>query len=318
MPTMQAMQYRRYGDPGQIVPAELPRPAARPGQILVRVAASAVNPIDWKLHSGRFRLVMPVKMPSVPGFDIAGEVVEVGAQVSRFHCGDRVYAMLDNRTGGASAEYAAVGESAAARIPGNIEPQQAAAIPLAGLTAVQALRHCAGLAAGQRVLIVGASGGVGHFAVQIAKALGAHVTGVCSTPNVELVQGLGADRVLDYKNQSVFATDLPYDVVFDTVVKTRFKPFLSVMTYRAVYVSTLPNAVLLARSFLLPLYSKRRIKPIIVKPNGEDLQYLSGLVEQGRLQPVIARILPLMELASAHATSQRERTAGKIVIAISG
>ena len=281
------------------------------------ISASSVNPIDWKLHNGSFRFIMPVKMPSIPGFDVAGEVVDVGENVTSFHPGNRIYAMLDSRAGGASAEYAVVSEKAAALMPANINEKEAAAIPLAGLAALQSLRKEARLAAGQRVLIIGASGGVGHYAVQIAHALGAHVTGVTSTGNVDMVKGLGADHVIDYKKQTDFTTDLPYNVIFDTVVSSPFKAFRSVMTEDAVYVCTLPNPFLIARTFLMPIYSKRRVRLLMVKSRGEDLRYLTDLVEQGSLRPVIDRVFPLTELPSAHALSQKGRTAGKIVITLS-
>ena len=316
MSTMKTMQYQRYGSPDQLRVTEVPRPTPSPNQVLVKVAASSVNPVDWKLHNGSFRFIMPVKMPSTPGFDVAGEVAEVGTNVTSFHPGDRIYAMLDSRTGGASAEYAVVSEKAVALMPSNINEKEAAAIPLAGLAALQALRKEGRLAAGQRVLIVGASGGVGHYAVQIAHALGAHVTGVCSTRNVDLVKGLGADRVIDYKQQTDFATELPYDVIFDTVVSSPFKAFLSVMTKQAVYVCTLPNPILIARAVLMPFYSKRRIKLLMVKSSGKDLQYLTGLIEQGKLRPFIDQVFPLTELPSSHALSQKGRTTGKIVITV--
>ncbi len=189
---MKAMQYEGYGGPERIRPAEVPVPRPSESQVLVRVEASSVNPVDWKLHSGAYRWIMPVRFPSIPGFDIAGEVTEVGDRVTRFKPGDRVFAMLDTRPGGASAEYAVVGESAAAPAPQGLSALEAAAIPLAGLTALQALRDLGPVGAGMRVLIVGAAGGVGHFATQIAVANGAHVTAVCGTRHTEMMRALGA------------------------------------------------------------------------------------------------------------------------------
>lgn len=316
MSTMKAMQYQRYGGPEQLRLGDVPRPIPSPDQVLVKLTASSVNPVDWKLHNGSFRFVMPVKMPSIPGFDLAGEVIEVGSAVTGFTPGERIYAMLDSRPGGASAEYAVVGTKAAALMPANLSEQEAAAIPLAGLTALQALRDGGRLVSGQRILVVGASGGVGHYAVQIAKAMGAHVTAVCSARNIEMVRGLGADHVIDYTSQSDFVTDGPYDVIFDTIATSPFKAFVAVMTRQAVYVCTLPNPALIARAFLMPLYSKRRVRLVMVKSKGEDLRYLTGLVEEGKLRPVIDRTLPLEQLPIAHALSQEGRTAGKIVIGI--
>lgn len=311
---MKALQYQRYGGPDQLREVEVPRPTPAPGQILVKVAASSVNPIDWKLHNGSFRFVKPVKMPSTPGFDIVGEIVQVGADVTQHHVGDLIYAMLDSKTGGADAEYAVVGEAAAAPMPAGIKWQEAAGIPLAGLTALQALRDKGQLTAGQRVLVVGASGGVGHYAVQIARALGAHVTGVCSTDNVDMVKGLGATEVIDYKKQSGFGSETHYDVVFDTIGASRFGDYTPAMTQDTVYVCTLPNLSLIAHALVLPVYSKRRIKMVMVNSSGEDLKYLTNLVEQNKLRTVIDRVFPLEELHLAHELNQQGRTAGKIIV----
>ncbi len=290
----------------------VPRPAAT--QLLVRVAASSVNPVDWKLHSGAYRWLMPVRFPSVPGFDIAGEVVEAGSDVTRFRPGDRIFAMADARPGGAAAQYAVVGERAAARMPANLAPREAAAVPLAGLTALQALRDLGEITAGKHVLIIGASGGVGHFAVQIAKSYGAIVTGVCSGRNAEMVRRLGADRVIDYTKQSDFAGPRPYDLALDLVVRGRIRSFLSLMAKDGIYVSSLPSFGRIAAAFLLPLGSKRRVRIVGVKARGADLEQLRTLCEAGQLRPVIDRVFRLEELGAAHAYSRQGRTAGKIAI----
>jgi NADPH:quinone reductase-like Zn-dependent oxidoreductase len=169
---MKAIQCRGYGGPDQLAEAEVPVPQPVPSQLLIRVAASSVNPVDWKLYSGRYRWLMSVRFPAIPGFDVAGEVTEVGAQVTRFKPGNHIFAMLDTHSGGASADYAVVGERAVARLPAKMPAREPAALPLAGLTALQALRGLGKVTAGKRVLIVRASGGVGYFAVQIERAMG--------------------------------------------------------------------------------------------------------------------------------------------------
>ncbi|HSC95493.1 MAG TPA: NAD(P)-dependent alcohol dehydrogenase [Burkholderiales bacterium] len=313
---MKAMQYRGYGGPDQIVAAEVPVPQPGPSQLLVRVAASSVNPVDWKLHNGHYRWLMPVRFPSIPGFDVAGEVVETGAQVARFKAGDHVFAMSDARAGGASAEYAVVGEGAAARMPSNLSAPEAAAVPLAGLTALQALRDLGHVAAGKRLLVIGASGGVGHFAVQIAKYCGAEVTAVCSSRHVEMVRGLGASRVIDYTSESDFRGPQPYDIVFDVVVNRPVSGFLRLLAPDGIYVSSLPSFGRVAAAFYLPLCSKRRVRVARVAARGEDLDQLRALCDAGKLRPVIDRVLRLEELAAAHAYSARGTTTGKIAIVI--
>jgi NADPH:quinone reductase-like Zn-dependent oxidoreductase len=313
---MMAMQYQAYGGPDLLKPAELPVPSPASLQLLVRVAASSVNPVDWKLHNGQYRWIMPVKFPSTPGFDLAGEVIEVGARVTHFKPGDRIFAMLDRRPGGANAEYVVVGESAAARLPANLTAQEAAAIPLAGLTALQTLRDLGHLAAGKQVLIVGASGGVGHFAVQIAKSQGAFVTAVCSGQNADLLRQLGADHVIDYTKQSNYRGSQDFDIVLDLIVQAPLQAFFSVMAKDGVYVASLPSLSRLAAALLLPFVSKRRVRIVAVKSRGEDLDVLRAYCETRKLRPVVDRVFRLEELAAAHAYSQKGRVVGKIVIAV--
>jgi len=259
----------------------VPQPA--PSQLLIRVAASSVNPIDWKLYSGRYRWLIPVHFPAIPGFDVAGEVTQVGAQVTRFKVGNHIFAMLDTHSGGASADYAVVGECAVARLPAKMPAREAVALPLAGLTALQALRDLGQVAMGKRVLIVGASGGVGHFAVQIAKSYGTQVTAVCGGPHVDMVRGLGADYVIAYTKQPEFSSTQPYDIVLDLVVQRPVREFFPLMASDGNYVSSLPSGSLIAAAFLLPFYSKRRVSIVRVKPSGEDLYQLRTLCEAGKL-----------------------------------
>jgi 2-desacetyl-2-hydroxyethyl bacteriochlorophyllide A dehydrogenase len=313
---MLAMQYQGYGGPEMLKPVELPIPSPTSSQLLVRVAASSVNPVDWKLHNGQYRWLMPVKFPSIPGFDLAGEVVKVGTRVTHFKPGDRIFAMLDRRPGGANAEYVVVSESAAARLPANLSAQEAAAIPLAGLTALQSLRDLGHLAAGKHVLIVGASGGVGHFAVQIAKSEGAFVTAVCSRQNVDLMRQLGADHVIDYTKQSDYRGSQDYDIVLDLIVQAPLRLFFSAMTKDGVYVASLPSSSRLVSALLLPLVSKRRVRIAAVKPRGADLDVLRAYCEARKLRPVVDRVFRLQALAAAHAYSQKGKAVGKIVIAV--
>lgn len=313
---MKAMQYRGYGGPDQIGSAEVPVPRPGPSQLLVRVAASSVNPVDWKLHGGQYRWLMPVRFPSIPGFDVAGEVTETGTQVTRFKPGDRIFAMSDVRPGGASAEYAVVGEAAAARMPARLPAREAATVPLAGLTALQALRDLGHISAGKRVLVIGASGGVGHFAVQIARSYGADVTAVCGSRHVDMLRNLGVDSFIDYTRQSDFRGPQPYDIVLDLVVNRPVREFLPLLAPDGIHVSSLPSFGRIAAGWLLPLGSKRRVRVASVKARGADLDQLRALCDSGKLRPVIDRVFRLDELAAAHAYSRRGSTSGKIAIVV--
>lgn len=215
---MRAMVLDRYGDTPH--PAELPTPVPGAGQLLVRVRATSVNPIDWKQASGKMRLFIPATFPFVPGYDLAGDVVAVGAGVSDLSVGMRVHTRLSGGGGGASAELVLAGIDVARPVPAGMDYAEAAGMPLAGMTALQGLRDVLGMpmmGARERVLVVGASGGVGHFAVQIAREMGAHVVGVCSGKNAALVKELGAHEVVDYTQADAYAGQAPFDAILDCV-----------------------------------------------------------------------------------------------------
>ena len=213
---MHAIFYRRPGQPDVLEYGNLPEPAISDRQILVKIRAAGVNPVDWKMRRLRLRLPWQ-RWPMIPGSDLAGEVTRVGRAVRRFRPGDAVYAMLSPFSGGACAEYAAVPEGRAARKPDRLTFVEAAAVPLAGLAALQALRDLGRIRSGQRVLINGASGGVGSFAVQIAKVYGADVTAVTGRTHVDFVKSLGADRMIDYQAEDFTASDARYDLIFDEI-----------------------------------------------------------------------------------------------------
>lgn len=309
---MKAILYRSYG--GALEAADLPRPSPGPGQILLRVRAASVNPVDWKIASGKLRFFQPAKLPQVPGFDVAGEVVEVGAGAA-FAPGDRVHARLSGGVGAASAEYTLAGVDVAAPMPQGMDFATAAGLPLAGMTALQGLRDRAGLpmsGARQRVLVVGASGGVGHLAVQIARAAGATVIGVCSARNAALVSELGASEVIDYQRPDPFRGLPPVDIVLDCVGGPP-GPWLPLLAPGGRFASTLPGPAVFLRAMLNPL-SGRKVYPVLLKSKAADLRVLDELYGAGRLRVVVAARFPLERLAEAWQQSQGGRTAGKIII----
>lgn len=323
---MKAAVIYRYGEPEVLQIADVDKPAIKPDQMLVKVHASSINPIDWKIRKGMLKFLTGSKFPLILGFDAAGEVVEIGSQVSRFQVGDAIYARLDQLSGGAYAEYAAVAEKVAAAKPSNISYAEAAAVPLAGLTALQALRDKGHLEAGQRVLINGASGGVGSYAVQIAKGLGAaEVVGVCSAKNADLVKSLGADRVIDYKQQDFTQGDksdkygneyTKYDIIFDVVGNRTFDQCKQVLQSKGYYITTQPYPVNFFQSALSSLLPGPNYRVIVLKSNAADLEFLTTQIEAGKIRSVIDRTYPLAEIAAAHTFGETERTVGKVVIQI--
>ena len=238
---MKAVVFDRYGSVEVLQYRELSKPTIKPDQLLVRVSASSVNPVDWKIRQGHVQLLSGFNFPRIVGSDISGVVEEIGREVTKFQPGDEVYTFLNPLTGGACAEYCAVPESAAAIKPQNITHTEAATVPIAGLTALQALRDLGEIQAGKKVLINGASGGVGIFAVQIAKAMDAVVTGVCSAKNRDFVKNLGADFVLDYAEVDFTKQTEKYDIILDAVGKKTFAECENVLQTDGVYISTLPS-----------------------------------------------------------------------------
>jgi NADPH:quinone reductase-like Zn-dependent oxidoreductase len=310
------MQLKGYGGPDQLKLVELAEPMPGAGQVLVRVHCASVNPVDWKRASGSLRLIMPVRFPAVPGYDIAGDVVSVGAGVTGLTLGMRVHARIADMNAGGCADYAIAGAAELVAMPDGMPYDVAAALPLAGMTALQGLRDGAALAldgnARQRVLVVGASGGVGHIGVQIAKSAGAWVTGVCSGRNVERVRELGADDVLDYTRDGVFRGVPAFDVVLDCVGGDPGR-WLPVTSVEARYVSVIPGPA----TFIWPLlhpFSRRRVRPWMLKTNGDDLRYLDALWQRGRLKVLIDGRYPLASLGEAWKRSMSGRAVGKIVI----
>lgn len=314
---MKAAVIYRYGAPNVFQIAEVKQPTIKSDQMLVKVFASSVNPIEWKMREGLLKILTGSNFPITLGFDVSGEVIEVGDQVTRFKPGDLIYARMDQLTGGAYAEYAAVAEKVAALKPTNTTHEEAAAVPLAGMTALQALRDEGEFKAGQKVLINGASGGVGTYAVQIASVLGASaITGVCSGENADLVKGLGADSVIDYNQQDFTKGAIKYDVVFDVVGNRSLAECKSVLQPQGVYVTTQPFPGNYLKSFLSILLPGQKYKIILLKSNSSDLDYLKVQIEAGKIRSVIDRTYPLEKIADAHTYAEAEHTVGKNVISI--
>jgi NADPH:quinone reductase-like Zn-dependent oxidoreductase len=313
---MKAVVFDRYGSVEVLQYRELSKPTIKPDQLLVRVSASSINPVDWKIRQGHLQLLSGFNFPRIVGSDISGVVEEIGKEVTKFQPGDEVYTFLNPLTGGACAEYCAVPESAAAIKPQNITHTEAATVPIAGLTALQALGELGEIQAGKKVLINGASGGVGIFAVQIGKAMDAVVTGVCSAKNRDLVNNLGADFVLDYAEVEFTKQTEKYDIILDAVATKTFPECENVLETEGVYISTLPSFDNLAPMFLSLFMSGKKAKLIVANANNRDLGILRELIESGKVEPIVDRTYSLAEVAAAHAYSETGRAVGKIAIGI--
>lgn len=313
---MQAAVINQYGSPEVLEYRSVDTPYIKSDQVLIRVFASSVNPIDWKIRKGMLKLLPGQKFPMILGFDIAGEVVGVGDQLSQFKVGDAVYAYSNQFPGGAYAEYVAVPGKVTAPKPANLSFPEAAAVPLAATTALQGLRDEGMLKAGQRVLINGASGGVGVFAVQLAKALGAEVTAVCGTKNIDLVKGLGSDRVIDYKQSDFTQETTTYDLVFDAVGSRSFSECKRVLSAKGIYVTTQPFPSNFVQGLLSNVLSGPTAKVIVARANTGDLLYLKEQIEHGKIRSIVDRTYSLAEIAEAHRYSEEGHAVGKIAIAV--
>ncbi len=312
---MKAAVIRKYGSTDVFDNEQVELPKIKSDELLIKVNASSINPIDWKIRKGMLKFITGNKFPMILGMDVSGEVVQFGSQVTKFKIGEQIYACL-NVPGGGYAEYAAVPEKLAAPKPNNISYEEAAVVPLAAMTSLQALRDQGQIKAGQNILINGASGGVGTFAVQIAKVLGAEVTGVCSSRNIDLVKSLGADRIIDYNQQDFTQEKIQYDIVFDTVAKSSFSNCKKILKPNGVYCTTLPSPEIIIQGFLTGFLPGQKAKLILLSSNSEDLMLLSYWIESGKIRSVVDRTFSLNDIAAAHAYSESERAVGKIAIAV--
>ncbi len=314
---MRAAGFRSYGPPEVMEVLEAERPEPGPDGVLIRVAAGGVNPADCLLRGGKLRFVTRPQLPFVPGADVAGVVEDTGSGATRFRRGDPVYAMLPSTAGGGYAEYAATPEAHVAPAPPGLTLGEAAAVPLAALTALQALRDGAGLSAGARVLVNGASGGVGTFAVQISRATGAKVTAAASGRNADLVRDLGADDFVDYTREDVTAGDARYDVVLDAVGVHPFRRWRRVLERGGVAVTVNPLLGNPAAKLLSHVTGGgRRLESVLVRPDGKDLEQVGAWIFAGELRPVVDRSYPLAAAATAHRRSEGRRTRGKLVLVV--
>jgi NADPH:quinone reductase-like Zn-dependent oxidoreductase len=314
---MKAIVYERYGSPDVLEHRDVDKPSVTDDGVLVRVRAASANPYDWHFMRGKplfARAMFGWLRPKAHGLgaDLAGEVEAVGKDVTRFRPGDSVF----GEGAGAFAEYACVPERWLAPKPANLTFEQAAAVPMAAVTALQGLRDKGKIQAGQKVLVLGASGGVGTFAVQIAKSFGAEVTGVCSTRNVERVHSIGADYVIDYTRDDFTRGTTRYDLMLDTVGSRSLRECRRVLTAKAIYVHVGGR---MARVLALPVVSpfvSQNLVQLVAKRNKDDLEILSGLIEAGKITPVIDRTYKLSETRDAIRYLEGGHARGKIVITV--
>lgn len=323
---MRAIVYKRYGPPEVLTLEEIDKPVPAQGEVLIRVHAASVNPYDWHFLRGTpsfIRLFTGIGKPRSPrlGADVAGIVEAVDPGVTQIKPGDAVFGICK----GSFAEYACGREKELALKPAGVSFEQAASVPIAAITALQGLRDCAKLEPGQEILINGAAGGVGTFAVQIARSMGAKVTGVCSAKNVELVRSLGAERIIDYSRDDFARSAQKWDAVFDLVGNRTLAEFRSVLQPKGVFVSCGGGGPdkkagelfgpMIGKMLVAPFVSQR-LTGIFAKINTADLEALGTMIESGKVTPVLDRTYGLAETAEAIRYVETGHARGKVTIAV--
>ena len=319
---MKAIVYRSYGSPDRLRLEEVPKPEVKDGEVLVRIHAAAINPLDWHLLRGMPYIVRPTSgwlkpKRNVPGIDVAGVIEAVGRDVTEFHAGDEVFGEKSR----ACAEYVAGPAKLFMHKPANLTLEEAAAVPVAAATALQALRDKGKIQAGQKVLINGASGGVGTFAVQLAKWFGAEVTGVCSTSNVDLVHSLGADHVIDYTREDFTEGGQRYDLILDNVGNQSMGRTRRALAPTGTLISNggghaggkLGRTV---RAMLASMVVRQQAGPSVKTQNHDDLVALKALIETGKVTPVIDRTYPLAETPAAIGHVAAGHARGTVVLTV--
>ena len=329
---MKAIVQVKYGPPGDVLELQdVDEPLVEDNAVLVRVRATSVNPADWHLMRGKpyvARLQFGLRKPkdAIGGCDVAGHVEAVGKNVSMFRPGDEVFGSPFGRGLGTFAERGCVSDDLVAVKPANLSFEHAATVPLAALTALQGLRDHGSVKPGHRVLIVGASGGVGTFAVQIAAHLGAEVTGVCSTRNVDMVRSIGADHVIDYSQEDFIQDGLRYDLILQITGTRSPSDCRRALTPKGTLVlisgdsdgNWIGAVGRLIKALVLSRFVSQKLTSFVVKPNTEDLQFLKGLIEAGKVTPVIDRTYSLSEVPEALGYLEQGRARGKVVITMPG
>lgn len=324
---MKAIKFYKYGPPDVLQFEETEKPVARDNEVLVKIRAASVNPFDWRLMRGRpylIRAMTGLRGPKDPrtGADVAGQIEAVGSRVTGFQPGDEVFGGI-GETCGAFAEYVCADEKALAPKPTNLTFEQAAAVPVAALTALQGLRDRGRIQPGQKVLINGAAGGVGTFAVQIAKSFGAEVTGVCSTRNLDMVRFIGADRAIDYTREDFTSGGARYDLIYDCMGNRPLSACRRVMSLAGTYVVVGgPDGGLLGplapffKALLLSPFVSQKLTPLVCRASKEDLIVLKELLETEKITPVIDRIYSLNEVPEAVRYLEEGHARGKVIITV--
>ncbi len=317
---MKAAIINQFGNPDVFEIKDVEKPVIKPDQILINVNAVSINPIDWKQRKGNHKFILGSPFPIILGYDVCGEVVEVGNEIDKLKIGDFVFGVLDNKYGGALAQFAVGHEKCFAKVPNNISKEEAAAFPMVALTSLQALRDKANLKVGQTILINGASGGVGHIALQMAKIMQAKVIAIASDKSKNFVKQFEPDEFIDYTKQNVFELNEKVDVFFDVAGNYNFPKIKHLLKPRGVYL----NLAYLDTIKKMPIYKLHQLfskgkkaKTFVMKHDNSDLNKIVQWINEEKLKISIDKTFQLEQITEAHEYAQKGHNKGKNVIVIS-
>ena len=314
---MQAVMYDHFGDESVLSIREIPAPQPGYGEVQVRVRVASLNPVDFKLRSGILRMVGRPKRPAITGKDFAGEISALGPNVQGYKLGQRVFGSVDPLGGhGSCAQFVALSTDLVTPVPDTLSDETAACLPVASGTALQALSDIARLRQGQRLLITGASGAVGASAVQIARSIGAHITGVCGTANIEYVRTIGADRVIDYKSVKWQDSAERFDVIFDAAASDDFAGARPLLNPEGIYLNTMPRPALYLAALVARLGSRQRCVPFMLKTDTALLGRLAKLAASRVVVPKIHEIVGLDQVGAAQRRLQHGQVHGKVCVRV--
>lgn len=314
---MQAVMYDHFGDDSVLSVREAAVPRAGRGQVQVRVRMASLNPVDFKLRSGIFRMLGRPKRPAITGKDFAGEITALGADVQAYKVGQRVFGSVDPMGGqGSCAQFVALSTELIAPTPDALSDEVAASLPVASGTALQSLTDIARLQRGQSILITGASGAVGASAVQLARSIGARITGVCGTANIDYVRSSGAEHVIDYKTGNWLQLDQRFDVIFDAAAAASFSQVRPLLTTNGIYINTMPRPALYWAAVVARATSRQRCVPFLLKTDATLLQRLAKLAAERVIAPNIHEIIDFAQVASAQRRMQEGKVHGKVCVRV--
>lgn len=311
---MKAAVIKSFGGPEVFEMGEIAVPQILKDELLIEVAAGSLNPIDYKQRKGNHKLFMGSDFPIVLGYDVSGIVVETGTNVKGFQKGDRVCGVLNNKYGGGLGQFAKGAEKCFVKLGEDIDLKKSAALPLAALTALQTLRDKAKIKEGKKVLIIGAAGGVGHYALQIAALYKTELFALSSNRHKDFVDTLAKCNFIDYTSENIFVSNQRFDIIFDTIGKYPFPVCRKILNPRGVHVNILPRPKILAYKFLSLFTRSKQARTHLMQHSNNDLQLLMSWIEEGKLKLCIDKEFPIEKLSEAHSYMEDGHTEGKILI----